>query len=71
MLFFVVQPNPPIATPTSALAINEMNKPALCRVDIFYNLLGLINVPHRTGLEAFPHPALQEHILNARIEYKS
>ncbi|MEA1963911.1 MAG: hypothetical protein U9O41_02150, partial [Candidatus Aerophobetes bacterium] len=53
-------------------SIGEINfYPTICRVDIFYNLLGLINVPHRTGLEAFPHPALQEHILNARIEYKS
>jgi len=31
----------------------------------------VVNAPHRPGLEDFPHPALQEHILNARIEYKS
>ena len=36
-----------------------------------FNLLLVVNAPHRTVLEVFPHTALQEHILNTRIEYKS
>jgi len=31
----------------------------------------VVNAPHRTVLEVCPHTALQEHILNARIEYMS
>jgi len=39
-------------------------------VTIFYPWMYL-DIPHRTGLVGLPHPALQEHILNARIEYRS
>jgi len=38
-------------------------------VTIFYPWMYL-DIPHRTGLVGLPHPALQEHILNTRIEYR-